>query len=76
MKLNMSTNLLYCFSSLSYSKKFCPDDTIYEQCFVKGVGHDIVVKILDRKWKLHKESLIKVCKVSILNNAIRKLPIN
>lgn len=40
-------------------KKFCPEDTIYEQCFVNGVGHDIVVRILDRKWKLHKESLIK-----------------
>ncbi|KAI5739607.1 hypothetical protein M8J77_021388 [Diaphorina citri] len=47
-------------SNVPSCKKFCPEDTIYEQCFVKGVGHDIVVQILGREWKLHKESLIKV----------------
>ncbi|KAL1459337.1 hypothetical protein WDU94_011329 [Cyamophila willieti] len=46
-------------SNIPSCKKFCPEDTIYEQCFVKGVGHDIVVKILGREWKLHKESLVK-----------------
>ncbi|KAI5703207.1 uncharacterized protein LOC103512476 [Diaphorina citri] len=46
-------------SNVPSCKKFCPEDTIYEQCFVKGVGHDIVVQILGREWKLHKESLIK-----------------
>uniref|UniRef100_A0A8D8V4H6 Protein germ cell-less n=1 Tax=Cacopsylla melanoneura TaxID=428564 RepID=A0A8D8V4H6_9HEMI len=46
-------------SNVPSPKKFCPEDTIYEQCFLKGVGHDIVVKIFDKEWKLHKESLIK-----------------
>lgn len=62
--LVIHTNELIWFSF--YSKKFCPEDTIYEQCFVKGVGHDIVVQILGREWKLHKESLIKV--ISTDNN--------